>query len=47
MIDPRTNMESTFLSCLNTVPIMGGQDIENEDTYRENAPLSYLKLSSS
>ena len=43
MIDPRTNMESTFLSCLNTVSIMGGQDIENEDTYRENAPLSYLK----
>ena len=43
MIDPRTNMESTFLSCLNTVSIMGGKDIENEDTYRENAPISYLK----
>lgn len=43
MIDPRTNMESSFLSCLNTTTIMGGKDIENEDTYRVNAPTSYLK----
>lgn len=43
MIDPRTNMESSFLSCLNTTSIMGGKDIENEDNYREDAPLSYLK----
>lgn len=43
MIDPRTNMESSFLSCLNTTSIMGGRDIENEDNYREDAPLSYLK----
>ena len=43
MIDPRTNRESSFLSCLNTTSIMGGKDIENEDNYREDAPLSYLK----
>lgn len=45
MIDPRTNMESSFLSCLNTTSIMGGKDIEDEDSYKVNAPLSYLKSS--
>lgn len=43
MIDPRTNMASSFLSCTNISPISGGRDIEDEDEYRTNAPTSYLK----
>lgn len=42
MVDPRTNVTSTFLSCTNTVAISGGRDIEDEDDYRLNAPTSYL-----
>lgn len=42
MIDPRTNMLSTFLYCTNTSTIMGGKDIEDEDEYKTNAPTSYL-----
>lgn len=45
MIDPRTNMESSFLSCTNVSSIMGGRDIEDEDDFRTNAPLSYLSSS--
>ena len=45
MIDPRTNMESSFLTCVNTTSIMGGRDIESEDEFRTNAPLSYLSSS--
>lgn len=43
MTDPRTNEASDFLSCTNTLPLTGGQDAENDETYREQAPLSYLK----
>src|SRR5574344_1141013 len=42
MIDPRTNTISAFLSCTNNVTIMGGKDIEDEDDYKINAPVSYL-----
>lgn len=45
MIDPRTNMESTFLTCLNTTSIMGGKDIEDEDEFKTNAPTAYLTTS--
>ena len=43
MIDPRTNRQSAFLSCTNIVPIMGGQDVEDEEDIRVRAPASYLK----
>lgn len=42
MIDPRTNKVSRFLSCTNISNISGGQDAEDDLTYRENAPLAYM-----
>ena len=42
MIDPRDNIEKSFLSCMNVTSIMGGKDIEDEDSYKATAPLSYL-----
>lgn len=45
MVDPRSNIESSFLSCINTTSIMGGKDIENEDEFKTNAPVSYLSSS--
>ena len=42
-IDPRFNVQTTFLECTNIVPIMGGKDIEDEDEIRVNAPPSYLQ----
>lgn len=41
--DPRFDTYSEFLSCTNDAPIGGGQNIENEVEYKENAPVSYLK----
>lgn len=45
MIDPRNNIESSFLSCTNITSIMGGKDIEDEDEFKTNAPLAYLSTS--
>ena len=45
MIDPRTNIESSFLSCTNITSIMGGKDIEDEDEFKTMAPLAYLNTS--
>lgn len=45
MIDPRTNIESSFLSCTNVTSIMGGKDIEDEDEFKTTAPLAYLSTS--
>jgi hypothetical protein len=42
-IDPRTNLQTPFLSCTNVVPIMGGHNIELEEDIRVNAPPSYLQ----
>jgi hypothetical protein len=43
IIDPRTNSISNFLSVTNITPIGGGCDAEDEDSYREDAPVSYLE----
>ncbi len=45
MIDPRTNLESSFLSCTNISSVMGGMDIEDEDDFKVKAPLAYLSSS--
>ena len=42
MIDPRTGLVSSFLSCTNIYPLTGGKDIEDEDDFRTMAPISYL-----
>jgi hypothetical protein len=42
-IDPRTNLQNKFLYCTNIQPIGGGLDSENEETFKENAPSSYLE----
>jgi len=42
-VDPRTNAQTKFLSVINTSPIMGGHDIQDEEDIRENAPASYLQ----
>ena len=42
MVDPRTNTSRAFLSCTNVTPILGGQSSEDEESYRQNAPRSYL-----
>ena len=41
-VDPRTNKQEQFLACTNIVPIMGGRSIESEDTFKSDAPSSYL-----
>lgn len=41
-VDPRTNTKKTFLFCTNNSPIQGGKDIEDIDSFRVNAPASYL-----
>lgn len=43
MIDPRTNSATTFLSCTNVVPLLGGYNAEDTEDYRTNAPTSYLR----
>lgn len=43
MVDPRTNMQSKFLSCTNVVPISGGKPIQNEENFKLDAPPSYLR----
>lgn len=43
MIDPRTNLASSFLSCINTTAILGGRDAETEEEFKNNAPTSYVK----
>lgn len=43
MVDPRTNVVSTFLSCTNDVAIKGGKNMESDEEFRENAPTSYVK----
>ena len=43
MIDPRTNVASTFLSCTNDIALKGGRSKESEEDFRENAPTSYVK----
>lgn len=42
MIDPRTKKITNFLGCTNISKISGGQDAEDDLTYRENAPLAYM-----
>lgn len=42
-VDPRTNTQSSFLSCTNISPIMGGKAIEDIDEIRVNAPPTYLQ----
>jgi hypothetical protein len=42
-VDPRTNRQEEFLSITNTIPIMGGKDIEDEADFKVNAPPSYLQ----
>jgi len=42
MIDPRTQTSKAFLSCTNVTPILGGTGSEDEESYRTNAPKSYL-----
>lgn len=42
-IDTRFNTMSSFLSCTNIVPIMGGKNIENIGEIKVNAPPSYLE----
>ena len=42
-VDPRTNLQSEFLQCLNTVAIMGGRDVEDTANFKLNAPSSYLQ----
>ena len=43
LVDPRTNVTSSFLSSTNNSTISGGKDIEDIDDFRENAPSSYMK----
>lgn len=43
MVDPRTNTASSFLSCINTVALLGGKDAETEEDFKDNAPTSYVK----
>ena len=42
-VDPRTNVQGQFLFCSNVVPLMGGGDAENEETFKRDAPSSYLE----
>lgn len=43
MKDPRQeNSVKSFLSCTNVYPMTGGRDIEDEDDFRTNAPVSYI-----
>lgn len=43
MTDPRTGNVDSFLSAQNTTSLLGGEDIESVEDFRENAPASYLK----
>jgi hypothetical protein len=43
MVDPRTNSVSSYLTCTNISPIMGGKAIEAQTEIKENAPISHLK----
>jgi hypothetical protein len=42
-VDPRTSKQEQFLTCTNITPIMGGRSIESEDTFKSDAPSSYLQ----
>ncbi len=42
MIDPRTNTVSNFLSCMNISAVSGGEDLQSEDEFKRDAPLSYI-----
>jgi hypothetical protein len=42
-VDPRFNVSSSYRSCTNIVPIMGGKNIEAIEEIRVNAPPSYLE----
>jgi hypothetical protein len=42
-VDPRTNLQGQFLYCTNIAPIMGGSDYEDEETFKRDAPTSYLQ----
>lgn len=41
--DPRSESSSSFLNVTNISTIEGGKDIEDVDSFKENAPASYLK----
>jgi hypothetical protein len=43
MIDPRTQAVSAFLSCTNSIAILGGSDAETNDDLRISAPMDYLQ----
>ena len=43
MVDPRTNTISNFLNVTNDNPILGGNDVDDQEKIRKNAPLNYLE----